>query len=331
MGLFRKKKNDCKTQITIKFNFAIPEREVPPLQGDFAKTIFLDGFLGKVTTIPDNYIVYLKYSCGIPDGKNYFRQLMAEGYFREATSREVFNAIKADLLKDFCVQNNLRKSGRKAELAERLLAAGVAYYDVLPENYYVVTDKGYEFVTKHKDYLLIKKYEKWNIDWKEYDRCYCGDFYNTALHIITSRVRKQKREEFNVSAYLSMYEILMIQEKYEEALEVLLRILYIDYSGTFGNDYIENLYRTGLKKKKEVLESINQIFQLDSSKVIIQRLQDLKEYYRPCLADELSTMSLPGQIMPYKEYVKIIDCIFDEKYSFDRIEAILLKRLKSYL
>lgn len=331
MWLFRKRKNKCKTQITINFNFAIPEREVPPLQGDFAKTIFLEGFLNKATTIPDNYIVYLKYYCGITDGKKYFRQLMSEGFFREATSREVFNTIKVHQLKEICEQNNLRKSGKKAELIERLLNAGVAYYDFLPEIYYAATEKSYAFVAEHKDYLLIKKYEKWKIDWKEYDRWYCGDFYNTALHIIISRVSKQEREEFNVSSYYAIYDILMIQEKYEKALEILLRILYIDYSGTFGNDYIENLYKTGLKKKKDILESTNQIFQLEFSELTIQKIQDLKEYYKPCLLDKLPAMNLPGQITSYKSFEKILACILDTKYSFEKIEAILIKGLRKYL
>lgn len=50
-----------------------------------------------------------------------------------------------------------------------------------------------------------------------------------------------------------MYQLLAEEGKRERAIEMLLRVLYIDLSGVFGMDCYK-MYREGLYTKKDLTE-----------------------------------------------------------------------------
>ena len=94
MGFFSnlfKKKEDTQPaptiNVTIKTGVVTNNPDIPPLQGDYAKAIFLWAH-SKASPIKDNdsYARYFLYECGIRNAAKYHRELITAGYFEEASA-----------------------------------------------------------------------------------------------------------------------------------------------------------------------------------------------------------------------------------------------------
>ena len=75
--------------VTEKTEFVHNDPDIPPLQGDYAKTIFLWAH-SKAAPIRanDSYARYFLYECGIRNPSKYHRSNITEGYSTEATVKE---------------------------------------------------------------------------------------------------------------------------------------------------------------------------------------------------------------------------------------------------
>lgn len=93
--------------------------EIAPLQGDYAKAVFLWAF-SKPHPIRDdgNYASYFLYECGIRDCVKYHKKLLKEGYLIEAEPGEALELFKLPELKDMLRELNMPVSGKKAVLIE---------------------------------------------------------------------------------------------------------------------------------------------------------------------------------------------------------------------
>lgn len=102
--LFKKRENTSLTMavhLTEKESHAPLEPDIPPLQGDYAKTIFLWAH-SKAAPVKDNddYARYFLYECGIQNPSMYHQELIDNGYFENASIEQSLNSLKIAELKE---------------------------------------------------------------------------------------------------------------------------------------------------------------------------------------------------------------------------------------
>ena len=112
--------NKPQIRTTVKDEYG--ESGIPSLQGNYAKTIFLNAYSSPSPIKEKNdYQSYLIYECGINDPPSYHIQMIREGYLREAKPEEKMSYLKVTDLKDMLKEYGLPSSGNKQQLICRLL------------------------------------------------------------------------------------------------------------------------------------------------------------------------------------------------------------------
>lgn len=274
--------------------------EIPPLQGDYAKTIFLWAH-EKASPVKNNdgYCRYFLYECGIRDPSQYHRELIEAGYFEEASIEQSLNLLKVTELKEILSGLGESTTGKKDTLVWRIAnntdTAQISQY--FPEKLYVLSDVGQAFLLKHNDYVLIHKHKNWGVDWKEYDahRVPGRNYYDTMLAIFKEQLAKGP-QDFGRSQYFFMYQLFNEEGKRECALQMLLRVLYIDLSGVELLRY-HDLYRDGIYTQKELYECFDVVIMLAPG--ILNPIKDFADLYRDEIVDTWRTLPSAGAGLPF--------------------------------
>ena len=172
--------------------------EMPQLQCDYAKTIFLWSNQ-KASAIKDkqDYAKYFLHECGIEDASEYHRKLINDGYFKETLIETKLFSLKIADLKTLLKDAGKSTTGKKDELVKRILQ--YVPLDLIekacPEKTYELSDKGLNFLKVHNDYVLLHKYSRWDVNWQEYNKNHKNgeSFYDTMWRIFNQRTFTEKR------------------------------------------------------------------------------------------------------------------------------------------
>ena len=326
-NLFKKKENTQPAptiNITVKTGVVTNDPDIPPLQGDYAKTVFLWAH-SQASPIKDSdsYARYFLYECGIRNATKYHRELIAAGYFEEASAEQALNALKVTDLKEILTAIGESTSGKKDTLIWRIVnnadASVIARY--CPEKLYMLSEMGQVFLREHDDYVMVHKHKNWGIDWKEYDmRKVPGrSYYDTMWAIFNEQLANNPRD-FGRSQYLFMYQLLSEEGKREQALQMLLRVLYIDLSGVEGIQWYD-MYRQGFYKEKEVRECFSIAIMLAPG--ILNPIKDFKDIYSDAIIDHIYEQKLPIQICEKKLFLTIVHSVLDDTYDQEATEEKL--------
>ena len=334
-NMFKKKENTQPAptiNITVKTGVVTNDPDIPPLQGDYAKTVFLWAH-SKASPIKDSdsYARYFLYECGIRNATKYHRELIAAGYFEEASAEQALNALKVTDLKEILTAIGESTSGKKDALIWRIVnnadASVIARY--CPEKLYVLSEMGQVFLREHDDYVMIHKHKNWGIDWKEYDmhKVPGRSYYDTMWAIFNEQLANNPRD-FGRSQYLFMYQLLSEEGKREQALQLLLRVLYIDLSGVEGMQWYD-MYRQGFYKEKEVRECFSIAIMLAPG--ILNPIKDFKDIYSDAIIDHIYEQKLPVQICEKKLFLTIVHSVLDDTYDQEATEEKLKRAYYKYL
>lgn len=334
-NMFKKKENTQPAptiNITVKAGVVTNDPDIPPLQGDYAKTVFLWAH-SKASPIKDSdsYARYFLYECGIRNATKYHRELIAAGYFEEASAEQALNALKVTDLKEILTAIGESTSGKKDALIWRIVnnadASVIARY--CPEKLYVLSEMGQVFLREHDDYVMIHKHKNWGIDWKEYDmhKVPGRSYYDTMWAIFNEQLANNPRD-FGRSQYLFMYQLLSEERKREQALQLLLRVLYIDLSGVEGMQWYD-MYRQGFYKEKEVRECFSIAIMLAPG--ILNPIKDFKDIYSDAIIDHIYEQKLPVQICEKKLFLTIVHSVLDDTYDQEATEEKLKRAYYKYL
>lgn len=316
-----------------KEKISLREPEIPSFQGDYAKTIFLNS-MSKPSPIKanSNYVQYFLYECGIRDSQKYHRQMINEGYLQASTIDEMVGNLKVDTLKEILKRLDLPVSGKKANLVERILETNNTdiLNDYCNEQIYSISDQGKKFLEQHDDYVKIYKNKKWMISWKEYDTCkQTGySFYDTVWEILNKRVIRENTIGLMRNDYYYMYEVLCQEDKRKQAIEMLLRVLYIDLSGVDGIQSWE-LYRIGLYSKKEILDTYNGAVMIAPG--IIRPIEKYKDVYEDGMIDRIYEFTLPFCCCDKKLFRSIVHSILDGSYDEEAVDKKLKAKYRKSL
>ena len=298
-----------------------PEPEIPPLQGDYAKTIFL--WVTSKAPVVDrsfSYPGYLLYECGIRNTAQYLESLFAEGFYREAVSAERLSALKVTELKPLLAELGLPVSGKKDALIQRILDHSDDSFvlNYCPNPIYSLSAKGRAFLDEHDDYVKLHRHKSnWGVSWQEYDaRKRPGySFYDVMWGIFNERVIE---EQFNFgrNAYYNMYQLLVEEGRQSQAIEMLLRLFYIDWSGA------ECLESREFLSKKELKDDFESNVLLAPG--IAQDIASYKDVYSDEMIDRIYEWKLPLQICSKRLFTSIVHSALDG--TFD--EAAVRQKLK---
>ena len=118
-----------------------------------------------------------------------------------------------------------------------------------------------------------------------------------------------------------MYQLLKEEEKRIPALEMLLRVLYIDLSGVEGMQWYD-MYRQGLYKEKDVRECFS--IAIMTAPGILNPIKDFWDVYSDDLVDRIYEHQLPVQVCDKKLFLSIVHSILDGTYE----EAVTDEKLK---
>lgn len=248
------------------------------------------------------YPHYLQHAYGIQKASSYHKNLLKEGYLAKSTNNERLNAMKVSELKNILEQFNLSQTGKKSILIQRII-------DSVPEEklikcftqeIYSLSDKGKLFLNEHDDCIKLYQHSYLEIEYTEYvlERKDGLDFYDTVWKILNKRIA-QGSHDLGRHEYIKMYQILDEEGKREAAMNILLRILYIDLSGksdftmfapriveeianhgsVFTERMIDNLYQWKIHRKvcnkklftEFVQNIINGIFDEETAKQKLKR------------------------------------------------------------
>lgn len=298
--------------------------EILPLQGDYAKVVFLWAF-SKPQPIRDdgNYASYFLYECGIRDCVKYHKKLIKEGYLIEAEPGEALELFKLPDLKDMLRELNLPVSGKKAVLIERILEnAEEGFLNAyVPEKVYKLSSKGAAFLHVHDAYVQIHKNKNWGISWQEYDRyAKPGQDYLTTMWIIFNTQLKNSKPEESRSLYYYLYSILLEQGKRSDALEMLLKVLYLDMSGIHAKTMFD-MYRQKFYTRKQLKEYADVAVMLAPG--IIHPLEKFKDIYDSEMIDILYLWKLPIQICDKELFRIIIESAVEGNYDEEQVNRQL--------
>lgn len=279
---------------------------IPVFQGDYAKTVFLWA-VSKSGPVRerDGYPRYLTYECGIRNPRMYHEQMIREGYLVEDSIEDSFMSLKAVELKEIAVALGVPSNGKKADLVSRIIESGgdncISAYRPIT---YSLSEKGNAFLSDHDSYVQLHRHSAWGINWREYDQTHKGgeSFYDTALMILKKRAANDNRL-FGRQEFLSMYQLFAEKGDREKALDMLLRILYIDVSGVSGIESYKYC-KQKMFSKKQLIEWYGINIYLAPG--ILTPFSNYADLYSDALVDKLYSWKLPVQICPKSLFLRMV-------------------------
>lgn len=309
-----KKENEDNTdnipQVNVRDSFSVGynESEIPLLQGDYAKTVFLWAFSRPAPIRKaDGYAAYFLYECGIRDCIKYHQDMIKDGYIVEAEPVDVLNSFRIPELKGMLKQLDQSVSGKKAVLINRILeSAGDDFLRVhCSKKLYKLSIKGLSFLEEHQDYVQVHKHKNWGVSWEEYDRYakHDQDYLSTMWVIFNDKLKNTSLLESR-NLYQHLYAVLVEQGKRSDALEMLLKVFYLDLSGVDVQSLF-HLYQEGFYTKKDLKEYFNVAVMIPPGNVAA--LEKFQGIYDSEMIDQLYMWKLPVQICDRELFREIIE------------------------
>lgn len=308
-----------------------PSQDIPPYQGDYAKAVFLNVY-AKASPVKKatDYQSYLLYECGIRDAAAFHKGLIYEGLLQESTAADRLAGLKVTELKQLLSEIGLPNMGKKDALVQKAVenCTDAMLHKYCPETMYSISEAGTLFLNAHDDYIRIHTHRNWGIDWQEYDRRKnAGRSFNDNMWQIFNE-RIMHSSNFGRNEYLNMYQLLVEEKKRPDALVMLLRIIYIDLSGTEGANYI-NLYKAGSWTLKELEDCFDAAIMLAPG--LINDVPKYREVYDDALITKVYTQKLPVLICSQQLFTDIIHSILDGTYDENAVSAKLKRAYNKYV
>ena len=292
----------------------------------FVKTIFLDSFSRGAHPIMkrDEYAKFFFYDLNIQNAAKYHKGLIEDGYFEPASLEELMDTLRMPEVRDLIKKHGLNSARKKADMIATLME-NVPAKDLaalFPTKQYVLSAEGKAFLEEHDDYVRLWQHRGWQISPEEFDKLKSsgGSFSVICEQIFNQRILYQDRYYEQRAACYNLASLMKDEERFQEALTMLLRTLYYDVNGLLCGSL--DAYKKGFIKKKEYLERASQ--EIFFAPAILKEIGDLEDYFSEDMIPEvyasskkllrLCPESLFGEMVH-----SIIDGDFDEEYFKKRL------------
>ncbi|BET22565.1 SAP domain-containing protein [Solobacterium moorei] len=196
---------------TPTFSVITSDGEIPELQGDYAKAVFLWAVSSSGPVKEDNeYSRYITYECGIQHPQYYHEEMIRQGYLEEDSVEKAFMYLKVPELKALTAQLGASSTGKKADLISRIVSSADQEFIANHRPFtFSLSDKGKSFLAEHDAYVQLHRHNVWGISWKDYDSNHTigESFEDTIVSILNKRAANDTRL-FGRQEYFSMYQLM---------------------------------------------------------------------------------------------------------------------------
>ena len=294
-------------------NFDIPEVKL-------CAAILLSGNQnGSKIRSNDHYSLYFEGRYGLMNVSELHRWLYDQGYFRKANFHEAINLCKIPELKTILESIGLKKTGKKADLIERIennIDEDLKSLIVSKCDRLFLTPKGFDFLEENGDYYLWHR-KSYGVTFEEFDkhRILQGrkrKFYDTIFQALNEKAfTYQSKQWFSrlEMIYFWLGESLYDEGRYDLAIRYYIYRLYFS-TNLASHPYffnLESIKDDGIEKQKQYIRAYKDTF----NECSLERIVELREYYNEQILDIIYDM----HILPY--------CIFDKMDMADAIHDLL--------
>ena len=315
----------------LSFSCDTSDGDIPDLQGDYAKAVFLWATDKTSPVRNDNeYARYITYECGIRHPRAYHEDLIREGYLEKDSVDNALNYLKATDLKAMAADLGVSGSGKKADIISRIIAVSdMGYICQHCPVTFSLSPKGKRFLDDHVAYVQLHKNRIWDVDWKEYDAVHKPDesFYDTMIGIFKTRASKDTLL-FGRQEYYYLHQICLELGNRASALAYLLQVFYIDVSGVCGLDSYQR-YKEGIFTKQDLKSWFVSNVMLAPG--IIQSITKLEDVYSDMIVDKLYSWRLPVQICSKQLFLSMVHTALTGTFDVERATSQLKASYDHYI
>lgn len=241
------------------------------------------------------------------------KQCFEKELYREATAEEILNTYKVSELKEVLKSKELKISGNKSELIDRIIEA-VSEDEIKKEYdgemFYSLSDRAQELI---QEFSYLELYEHYlrpdEIDIYDYYKASkeTGDPYLGLMSILMDQASEclSKGEYYYLKhRFIKLSKLSDSLEDYEGVLKYMIKVIYLEMSG-LGNDmeYFPEepqIYYKNIEMIDKALENLG------------QTVEDLDQYYLKAVEELALPKKLFKDIKVYEFILKMMDGRSDE-------------------
>lgn len=218
--------------------------------------VFLQRMNNKKVMDRTKYPRYFQFEFNIMNAEAYHRQLIKEGYFIPASLKDTLKSFKLADLRSLCSKHGIRKTGKKADIIDRLcteLDPNLAQAIIDAEKVFTLSSTGNDFLDKYSDYVKLFDHKKWDISLEEYIKQKKRAKSKYSFYDIVWGIFNQKRLKAtpNQLAFISLNMGDCLKEKHRDP-----SLFYGEYLYLSINTSNQAQYRS-FQTKRESIQAIN--------------------------------------------------------------------------
>ncbi len=274
----------------------------PSENGLYPHEILMLEYAEVYKTCNNSFQSFWRWNYSVLEPQKVLDSLYERGFICLGSVKECLEKEKVTVLKELLSKKSEKKTGKKAELIDRIL--GVYANDELeklfPEKYYALTDLG-RLELQENEYVIYAHRKMYLSAWDVNILIHTTNNYATYRDVIWGELNRRCLEYIQSKNYglyrntrLNMYDFLIEEGKYIIALQQLVEVVSYDFSG-LGNSE-EKLESLDFSVEELAKFKMSNLF-LDNETNEIIVLQGLLNYFER-LKKELD--------LPKEEFVELI-------------------------
>ena len=279
--------------------------------------------------IQDN--MYAKFELGligVENPKKLHKELVKKGFYEPCDLKEMLSLYKVSELKNVANKIGIKATGKKENIINDIAEhSSISIVEkILNEKVSRVSDIGKKYLEDHKVEMEYYDLGDGELTLEEYLEKRKKFSYNDMRWQKCQKDLKRDVNGYGENAYTEMAYVLEDEEKFEEALKLHIRSLYICVNGI---EEYSRLKEVGFPSDL-----------MQDSLIIIgtcktNSIAKLKEYYKPEMLDEVLEFHIPFKAVDKSMFSKMLQEILNETYEDmtweKKITSNFKKKLKESL
>ena len=217
----------------------------PSNTGLYPHEIIALDYANHFTTTQKDFQSFWLYRYSIDNMQNILKSLLQRGYLTIGGIESTLNNKTLTQLKSVLQSNGLKITGKKSTLIQSLLmsAPEEKLWEVFPEKYYLITEKGIAELEKNKYVVVTHKLDFDGLSPWSVNKLIHENPNKSYSEIILDYLLKNAQNHYEKKEYglyrntlLSIYFFLKQQKQHNESFRYLAEVMYVDLSGC-GNSF----------------------------------------------------------------------------------------------